>query len=162
MDIAKIRKKLKDADVKQSADAVNTSEAGASDETLPSGPDSLCDDAQELRTSASGPALPDAELPAAEEQNVQGDKAQYVLEDVAHVMEDVPGTLEPREDEAVPASEVRGAAKAREPIKHEASSGDDLKLEYKGSEKAEDREEMGKADEVVEILTFSLRTEEFA
>ena len=162
MDIAKIRKKLKDADVKQSADAVNTSEAGASDETLPSGPDSLFDDAQELRTAASGPAVPDTGLPTAEEQNVRGDKTRYVSENAVQAMEDVPGTLEPDEDEAVHASEVRGAAKSREPIKQEASPGDDLKLQYKGSEKTEAGEDIGKADEVVEILTFSLRTEEFA
>src|SRR5512135_2189628 len=99
MDIAKIRKKLKDAEVKQSAGDVKTpeTEEKTADSLLPV-PGSFEDNSPEPETAATGPGLSDMESSAGEERKLHGHEEQTGEKNDLPVIADESGPLKSQEE----------------------------------------------------------------
>jgi purine-binding chemotaxis protein CheW len=161
MDIAKIRKKLKDADVKQSADDLKTPEAEEKPSNgLPSAPGPLQVMPPEPDTEAGGPGAPETGSSADEGHDSEGREQK---KDAGSVTPAESGYLETQEERGSAAAEPPAAeSKLGGQIKQKTAPDAEAKLQYKEKPGTEGSDGSGKGDDVIEILTFSLLREEFA
>ena len=164
MDIAKIRKKLKDTEDKQSAGDVKTPETEEKTaDSLSPVPVPVQGRPQEPETEAAGPGLSDNESSSGEDRNLQGHEEQSWEKDALPVIAAESGILKTHEEPKPAAVEPPDAkVKSNEQFKEKTVPDAEIKLQCKEKKVFEGSEGSGKEDEVIEILTFSILREEFA
>ena len=164
MDIAKIRKKLKDAEDKQSAGDVKTPETEEKTaDSLSPAPGTFQDRSPEPETEMAGPVVSDIESSSGEKQNLQGHEEQAGEKDTLPVIAAESGILKTQEEPKPIAAEPPAAeVKSNEQFKQKTVPDAETKLQYKEEKGVEGSDGSGNEDEIIEILTFSLLREEFA